>query len=528
MRLRALADATPEWSPDAAADGEPEGEGDGAARHADDRPEVLVTPHEADVNDQVIAHLAGDPGLFQRNRKLVRLGRYRKAGTKKKSVDRPDGSLLIAEFDGHALRERITRVVRLRQTIPTADGFKEINVHPPGWMPPQILGRGEWAGIPPMTGIVEAPTLRPDGGVVERPGYDEETGLYYEPAIAFPAIPAAPTRDDAKAAAKDLLGLVREFTFKRDDKREATWEEHRAVWLSALLTVLCRHLVDGPVPLHFFSSGIAGAGKTLLADTVAFIALGRMAARTTYRHDAVETDKQIVATCLAGDLLVLLDNAENGGEFGNAALDAALTGTTYRGRILGTNEMPPLDHFTVWLATGNNPVYVSDVHRRTLVSRIEPDEEHPENKSGYEHDDLRGYVLEHRGELVVNALTTVRAYLLAGSPKPDLLTFGTTYAAWERVVRHAIHWATGVDVCGDRTEIDMSRGEKHGDSDFLDAWEDVQDANGGQGMRAKDFLQWIRGSFDPELRRQVKDVLRGIWSRLKEDELPSERALARF
>ena len=50
-----------------------------------------------------------------------------------------------------------------------------------------------------LTAIIDAPTLRPDGTIMERPGYDEATGLYLIPSMT---IPGDPGRTDARRRAE--------------------------------------------------------------------------------------------------------------------------------------------------------------------------------------------------------------------------------------------------------------------------------------------------------------------------------------
>jgi putative DNA primase/helicase len=49
-------------------------------------------------------------------------------------------------------------------------------------VPPKVARRllakaARWSAIPLLTGVVEAPTLRRNGTVLDQPGYDPETGL---------------------------------------------------------------------------------------------------------------------------------------------------------------------------------------------------------------------------------------------------------------------------------------------------------------------------------------------------------------
>lgn len=52
---------------------------------------------------------------------------------------------------------------------------------PPGQIVAGVLAMGEWRGIRPMVGIVERPSLRPDGTIIDEPGYDAATGFLYCP-----------------------------------------------------------------------------------------------------------------------------------------------------------------------------------------------------------------------------------------------------------------------------------------------------------------------------------------------------------
>jgi hypothetical protein len=115
--------------------------------------------------------------------------------------------------------------------------------------------------------VVGAPALRPDGSILDRPGYDPATGLLYCPARDYPAVPAMPTVDDARRAAALLLGLVAEFPFASED--------HKAAWLSAVLTVPARPAIKGPCPGFLFDAPMPGSGKTLLAELVGLIGTGR-------------------------------------------------------------------------------------------------------------------------------------------------------------------------------------------------------------------------------------------------------------
>src|SRR5262249_8535282 len=144
------------------------------------------------------------------------------------------------------LREILTKIARWKKWAKErSDGYKLHDAHPPDWSVSAILAREDWQDIRYLAGVVEVPTLRADGSVIEKPGYDPATNLLYLPNGEFPPVPDQPTRDDAQKAARSFLDLVKDFPFKKG---------HAVAWLAALLTVLARFLIDGPTPIFLIEA----------------------------------------------------------------------------------------------------------------------------------------------------------------------------------------------------------------------------------------------------------------------------------
>jgi hypothetical protein len=477
----------------------------------DDRPLILVTHEEFQVNDRAIAALGADPELYQRNLKLVTVAIDEKT-SKAEGIRRAEGTPLIRPVQPARLREDLTRVARWMKARATRDGEIEmIPTHPPDWSVAAIMARENWANIRRLVAIIEAPSLRPDGSVIEEPGFDRATGLLYIPNRDFPRVPDRPDRADAEAAARELLGLVSDFPFK---------DGHNVAWLAALLTAMARLLIDGPVPLFLFEANVSGAGKTLLCDLIAIIVTGRPMTRTGYAHDPVEMGKQISATAIAGDALVLFDNLANGGLFGNPALDRALTGRTWRDRILGRLEMTPnLDLIAVFFASGNNTALCSDVARRIVQNRLECPHEHPEERTGFAIPDLLGHAARHRGRLVVAVLTILRAYILAGKPRQDLTPMD--FVAWSGLIRNAVHWSTGIDPCADHHELADSNPERGQSAALVEAWYELQVGLNRKGFTVAEMLRVLGEDKDGSEYHPLRDALAELSSRTKPGELPS-------
>jgi hypothetical protein len=470
------------------------------------RPTVTVSTDERAVNDAAIAALAaGEPDLYQRGGHLVRVIRD---GAGAPCLRRGANAPRIGLVEEPTLQEMMA--ASLRWVGPDAER-SERPAHPPQWSVRQVLRRGAWPGIRHLAGVVEAPCLRPDGTVLDRPGYDADTGLLFESATGYPPVPEGPSRADAERAAATLLELVAEFPF--------AGECHLAAWLAALLTVFARPAVAGPCPLFLFEASAAGCGKTLLAEVIGIIATGREPAVSELSSDNEETRKAITAILIEGERLVLLDNASY--SLGCSALDAALTATTWKGRVLGRSQRTtdlPIE--TVWLATGNNLMLRGDTHRRVVPCRLEPECERPEERSGFRHPDLKAHVRENRPALVVAALTVLRAHAAAGRRAGDLPPFGS-YDAWSAVVRQAVHWATGEDPCATRAAITPeSRGDLATLAAVLEGWAELPGGRQG-GLTARKALELVGQA--PALHAPLREAL-AEWARDGAD-LPDARTL---
>jgi hypothetical protein len=271
--------------------------------------------------------------------------------------------------------------------------------------------------------------LRPDGTVLAKPGYDPETCLLLEPSGSLPLVPDNPTQDDALNCRDALLEVVEDFPFKT--------AAHKAAWLAALLTPPARFPFEGPAPLFLADSNVPGAGKGLLFHCISSIATGQEFTVATYTNDADELRKRITSLVLAGDRLVLFDNVS--GSFGNAVLDAALTGTAWKDRQLGGNRMAEGPLYMTWYATGNNVAIAGDTPRRLCHIRLESPWEKPEERQDFHHEKLLSWVGQERGRLLAAALTILRAYFVAGCPELHLPAWGS-YEGWSALVRSAVVW----------------------------------------------------------------------------------------
>ena len=466
----------------------------------DPRPKIMLTTDHAVVIQEVLPILGTDPNVFSREGSLARLVRV---GGKADHIRRSDGSIVIAELPESNLCERLTSLIRFYKKTSAGD---EIRCDPKPWLLSELIDRKEYPGIRRLRGISDAPVLRADGSIWQTPGYDEQTQVVYHPSLTVPPIPATITPADAGAAVKRLAEVVCDFRFEAP--------EHYAAYIAALLTPLARFAYEGPSPLFLVDANVRGAGKSLLVQTVGHIVQGRDIPSCIYSHEPVEMRKVITTTAIAGDRMVLLDNLSD--NFGNTSLDSALTSTQWKDRKLGSNDTVDLPLVTVWYATGNNVSVAADTARRIIHVRLEVLEEKPEERGGFKHAHLLGWIDENRARLLSDALLILSGYLQSKAEITHKAAFGS-FEGWSGVVRSACVWAGLPDPCLTRAYL-----AEHSDNSadrlvqLLAAWEAYAPECYQRGMMIPQLLaslypsskreEWPQGAGEVELRAALENL----------------------
>jgi len=330
----------------------------------------------------------------------------------------------IVEIGDHALAEALSAAARWEKTDNRSKS--PVAIDAPLRVAITYKQRiGRWR-LPPLMGMINAPTLRCDGSILEVSGYDPATGLLLDPiGTAFPSIPVSPGRADALAALQILEELLVGFPF--------TNKVSKAVALSAFLTACIRRSLP-TAPLHGFSAPTPGSGKSLLVDLACLIAAGREAGVLSQGRTAEELEKRLGALLLAGEPVIAIDNCDEplGGDF----LCAMLTQATVRARILGRSEAPELPSNSFVTATGNNLRLAGDMTRRAVLCQLDPKTERPELRKFASAPDM--LIKGNRARYLIAALTILRAYHVAGRPsQPRRLA---SFSDWSDWVRGALIW----------------------------------------------------------------------------------------
>jgi hypothetical protein len=407
-----------------------------------ERPEIRIVPGSLSeiVDDAEAALLAGPgPEIFQRGGVLVKVNRL-ESPTARHRIRRTPGALVINAVEMPYLLERFTAAADFRKYDKRAGAW--VSADCPERAAKIYLARmGEWK-VRPLIGIIEAPTLRPDGSILETPGYDDVTGLYFDPGTAaFLATPEEATREEAARALDILKKLLSGFPFVAPSDRSAA--------VSAILTALVRRSIKS-APLHAYRAPKMRSGKTLLADAVALTATGRPCAVMSQNvNNPDEEKKRLLAVLLAGDPVVCYDNIDR--PFGGAAICQALTQEQITDRLLGVSRMATAPTAATFLATGNNLVFEADITARVVPCDLDPGIERPEERVF--DIDLYTYIPVHRAEIVRAGLTILRAFHLAGRPRQDIPNWGG-FEEWSDWIRSALVWLGMADPASGRRRLE--------------------------------------------------------------------------
>lgn len=376
--------------------------------------------------------------LFQRGDQVVRVLRA-PALTMRDIYRRAEGVLMLNRVDVAYLVESLTRIAnfyrRVKDDLVLCDCPERV-------AKTYLARAGHWR-LRRLLGVIEAPTLRPDGSVLDEPGYDPATCLYFDPGnVSFPPLPRKPTMDQAHAAALRIVQVLKDFPFLEACDQAAA--------VAAILTSVVRQSLRS-APLFAFRAPKMASGKSLLSDVVSMIATGRTASVMSQGRDEDEDKKRMLAILMEGICVATIDNIEH--EFGGSALCSILTQESWRDRVLGKTGTATVPTAVTWMATGNNIRFVGDIVTRVVLCDLDPMVERPEERVF--DVDLHEYVPEHRPQLVVDALTVLRAYHEAGRPDMGLRVFGR-FEQWSEWVRSALVWLGMADPCEGRERLDQS------------------------------------------------------------------------
>ena len=135
---------------------------------------------------------------------------------------------------------------------------------------------------------------------------------------------------------------------------------------------------------------------------------------------------------------------------------------------LGESRDVILKNYSVIFATGNNLIIGGDLSSRAIRCDINPKMERPESRA-FNFDAVK-LAQDRHPELIVAALTVLRAYLLANTPwKTERQAWGG-FVRWDKLISGALIWLGYRDPVETRDRIINDDPVRMGNSDILEDW----------------------------------------------------------
>jgi hypothetical protein len=293
-----------------------------------------------------------------------------------------------------------------------------------------LVKLGHWQRLRPLDAIARAPFVRADGGICDTPGYDRKSRVLYIPSAEFPDIPRRPDYSDAAGALARIRGVFHQFPWATAGSE--------AAFISHVLTEAAR-LAINKSPMFFYNAPTAGTGKTLLQKSASILAHGNVPALRPWVGDSDEIRKTVYASLLAGDRSLLFDNVPDGVKVRSAELCAAITAEKWSDRKLGESEVRAVPNRAVFSASGNNISPAGDLARRSIIIRLDANTEKLADRR-FDIEDIERYLIENRPQLLVDALTIVRAYQQLDERPVTMPPAMPSFEQWSKFVREPLMW----------------------------------------------------------------------------------------
>lgn len=315
---------------------------------------------------------------------------------------------------------------------------------------------------PALSGLIEVPTVTPQGRLLSEPGYDSDTGYFcaFDKRLAE-GINRNPTREDAAKALSYISNVVfADFPFGTEGDRAAA--------IAFLLTGFVRRFL-AKAPGFMLTATTQGSGKSTLADIVFHAAFGRPAAAATWSQDQAEIAKLFLAILMEGQSGICFDNLPYGCRVDGDELAKFQTQEVYQGRILGSNKSVALPTNVLVCLTGNQLTAVNDMQTRLLPIYLQPDVENPESRV-FNRQNIDAWHDDNRAKIVGAVCTILLAWHCSDT---EIELRPSRFAEWDEVVRKPLVWlglpdpVEQFELNKDEDPVRAARGE------MLRAWFDL-------------------------------------------------------
>ncbi len=249
---------------------------------------------------------------------------------------------------------------------------------------------------------------------VGRPGYHADAEIFYDGPLVEP-------RDGVDRLCEVLDG----FHWKA--------EADQVNFVGALLTALTMPAWGRGHPFLAVNGNKPGVGKSTLTAVLAAIVEGAVPSTVSFISDDTEFEKQLATRVEAGDRVIVIDNAKHRGAIDSPVLERCITDTRINFRRLGSNTAitrPQND--ILFCITMNLTTLGQDLRRRALPVNLVLEKD--VRSTTYAHDDVVGFALEHRIEIVGELVGMVSRWLAASRPGCEAPARHSTSQRWASTI----------------------------------------------------------------------------------------------
>lgn len=324
-------------------------------------------------------------------------------------VDAPGLASILAQ-------RTFTFTVRTRKTQDGGEETVKVEVSPPTAILRAALAPKDWGSLRPLYAIAAAPVLRPDGTLLQEPGYDPATGLYLASKVSLDPVPSNPTPDQVEKAREFVLNtLLSDFPFVHP--------ADRANYLALMVTpILLRGgFLRGLVPFAVITASMPASGKTILTAMLGMLYGQRV---LVWTGDDQELRKAITSVLADPVGVVVFDNLPEGTIIRSPVLARLITDPTWSDRLLGKNSAPVLRNDRLWGVTGNSLRLGGDMVTRSVLVRLDPNMPHPEERTGFHIPNLDQWVLvpANQRQILWHLLVMIADWTRAGAHRQQGIT----------------------------------------------------------------------------------------------------------
>ena len=172
-----------------------------------------------------------------------------------------------------------------------------------------------------------------------------------------------------------------------------------------------------------------------MAELISQIITGNASEARAIPNSEDEIRKSITSELIRGPRLILFDNADQEAEkIHSPTLAAVLTSTIWTDRILSQSKMTSVENRALWMLTGNNVSLTSELHRRSVQIKLEPNTSKPWERQSkdFKHANIKSWVSSHRSDIMAALISVCYSWIQSGA-KPSTKTIGS-FEAWSSTV----------------------------------------------------------------------------------------------